>query len=99
MEMNARQLAAYHNILEQTVDDATETSRTLGAILLNSYNENLPGTDFRVGRFRNFDATNRGDVLIYLEWLGSAPGLYPPSDDMDNLKRIWAERGWFDKIR
>lgn len=96
MQMNPSQQAAYNRLLDQALNHGTETAREIGAILLNSYNDRLPGTEFSVGRFRHFDAINRTHVLAYLAWFGSAPGLYPPSKDMDELKREWALRGWFD---
>ncbi len=97
MQMNPRQLAAYRDLLNHALVHGTDTARAAGAILLNSYNDRLPNTEFKIGRFRHFDSINRGHVLTYLDWLGSAPGLYPPSDDMDDLKRVWTERGWFKR--
>ena len=97
MQMNPRQSAAYRDLLNHALVHVTDTARAAGAILLNSYNDELPNTDFKIGRFRHFDSSNRANVLTYLDWLGSAPGLYPPSDDMDDLKRVWTERGWFKR--
>ena len=96
MQMSPSQQAAYNHLLNEALSHSTATSREIGAILLNSYNDRLPNTGFCIGRFRHFDAVNRANVLSYLEWFGSAPGLYPPSTDMDKLIRIWALRGWFD---
>ncbi|RYG38923.1 MAG: hypothetical protein EON93_01095 [Burkholderiales bacterium] len=87
---------AYQTLLQQAMGHGSETSRDIAAILLNSYNYNLPSTGFAVGRFRHFDESSRRAVLRYLEWLGSASGLYPPSEDMDALKAHWANMGWGD---
>lgn len=94
MHMNPSQLVAYRGLLDHALIHRTDTARAAGAILLNSYNDRLPHTGFNVGELRHFDSKNRANVLIYLEWLSSAPGLYPPSSDVDELKRAWEERGW-----
>jgi hypothetical protein len=85
---------AYQILFGQALKHRTDNSRNLGALLLNSYNYNIPGTGFLVGQFRNLDSENMSAVLRYLEWLGSGPGLYPPSEDMDQLKAEWLARGW-----
>lgn len=85
---------AYANLLAFALKHDSETSRDIGAILLSSYNYNIPGSEFRVGRFRNLDGPHRRAVLVYLEWIGSGFGLYPPANDMEKLKSAWERRGW-----
>jgi hypothetical protein len=85
---------AYERLLGQALDHQSDNSRNLGALLLNSFNYDIEGTGFLAGRFRHLDPENQRAVLLYLGWLGSAGGLYPPSEDIDKLKGVWAARGW-----
>jgi hypothetical protein len=87
---------AYQRLLGQAIEHSSDNSRNLGALLLNSYNYDMPGTGFSAGQFRNLDSGNMSAVLRYLEWLGSGPGLYPPDADMDQLKAKWVARGWLE---
>jgi hypothetical protein len=93
-DMDPTTAEAYRELLSHAMNHTSETSRNIAALLLNSYNYNLPDTGFLIGKFRNLDAINRKAVLRYLAWLGSAGGLYPPSEDMDELKDRWVENGW-----
>jgi hypothetical protein len=85
---------AYERLLGQALEHRSDNSRNLGALLLNSFNYDIEDTGFLAGRFRHLDPENQRAVLRYLEWLGSAGGLYPPSEDMDKLKGEWVARGW-----
>jgi hypothetical protein len=93
-DMDPTTAEAYRELLWHAMNHDSETSHNIAALLLNSYNYNLPDTGFSVGRFRYLDAANRQAVLQYLAWLGSAGGLYPPHDDMIDLKDRWVENGW-----
>jgi hypothetical protein len=85
---------AYQNLLGPALEHRSASGRNLGALLLNSFNSNIVGTGFLAGDFRHLDSENQLAVLRYLKWLGSGPGLYPPSEDMDKLKGEWVARGW-----
>jgi hypothetical protein len=85
---------AYQSLLGQALKHRSASSRNLGALLLNSFNSGIAGTGFLAGDFRHLDSENQLAVLRYLKWLGSAPGLYPPSEDMNELKGEWVARGW-----
>jgi hypothetical protein len=87
---------AYQRLLGQAIEHSSDSSRNLGALLLNSYNYDMPGTGFSAGQFRNLDSENKLAVLRYLEWLGSGFGLCPPDADMDQLKAKWIARGWLE---
>lgn len=89
-------MEAYRHLLAQAMEHGSSSSRDIAAILLNLYNENLPGTAFSVGRFRYLDMFNRRAVLHYLDWIGAAGGRYPSDDDMDVLRDRWIEMGWGD---
>lgn len=95
-DMDPTTAKAYRHLLGHAMEHGSETSRNIAALLLNSYNYNLPDTGFPIGRFRNLDAINRQAVLRYLDWLGSAGGRYPPADDIEALKDRWVEMGWGD---
>lgn len=94
MSMSPEVQAAYDLLYEQSISHDTENAREIAAILLNSYNYNMANIGFNVGRFRHFDRRTRESVILYLGWLGSEPGLYPPSLDIDKLKNVWSARDW-----
>jgi hypothetical protein len=87
---------AYQRLFRQAINHSSDSSRNMGALLLNSYNYDIPGTGFSAGQFRNLDSENQRAVLRYLAWLGSGFGLYPPDADMDQLKAKWVAMGWLE---
>lgn len=86
--------AAYVHMRDQVIEYNSENMRALGAILLNTYNERIPGTGFRAGRFRCLDSKNQDAVITYLRWYGSIHGHRPPEEDMVVLKKVFLQREW-----